>query len=121
MLKPGKTCKKSEILLLWNVTGPAGATGATGHAGGCGGYGAEGAAGATGPQGPAGPTANVTALQDQVEALQGELAAVTDQVADLQARLTGVSRVDFQGRPTIRFSGVNVQVVAEPRPRSTRG
>jgi hypothetical protein len=42
---------------------------------------------------------------------RAEIAALEDRVAQLEQTLTGVSRVNFQGQPTIRFSGVNVQVV----------
>ena len=66
--KTGKqTCEKSEVKLLWNRAGVAGATGvagvagstgangATGVAGATGATGATGVAGATGATGPAGP------------------------------------------------------------------
>lgn len=82
-LKPGKKCRRTETPLTWNTTGPQGPPG---------------------PAGPVGPTADVSALQAQVTDL-------ATQVAALQATLAGVSRVTFQGQPTIRFSGVNVQVV----------
>jgi hypothetical protein len=84
--KAGKKCKRTEVTLTWNTTGP------------------QGPAGATGATGPAGSAADVAALQTQVTQL-------ATQVASLQATLAGVTRVDFQGQPTVRFSGVNVQVV----------
>ncbi len=91
LLKPGRKCKKSEVRLTWSVTGPQGATG---------------------PQGPAGPAADVTALQGQVATLQSQAAALAGQVAALEATLSGVSRVESRSDgPTIRFSGVNVQIV----------
>lgn len=40
-----------------------------------------------------------------------DVAALEARLVSLEATLAGVSRVDFQGQPTIRFSGVNVQVV----------
>jgi len=33
LLKPGKTCRKGQKTVAWNMTGPAGATGAPGTAG----------------------------------------------------------------------------------------
>jgi hypothetical protein len=49
VISEGQQCKKDEIDIFWNQTGPAGPAGATGPAG------APGAAGATGPAGAAGP------------------------------------------------------------------
>ena len=48
------SCKKGEMQLSWNVTGPAGPAGPTGAAGAAGPAGPAGAPGAAGPPGPAG-------------------------------------------------------------------
>jgi hypothetical protein len=56
--------------------------------------------------------AQVAALQSAVTTLQTQNGAQQSQIEALQTTLTGVSFVPtFQGQPTIRFSGVNVQVV----------
>lgn len=52
---PGKTCKKAEQKLTWNVQGPAGPAGAAGAAGPAGPPGPQGASGPPGPAGPVGP------------------------------------------------------------------
>jgi hypothetical protein len=48
------TCKKGEMQLSWNVTGPAGPAGPVGPSGAAGPAGPAGAPGAAGPPGPAG-------------------------------------------------------------------
>jgi hypothetical protein len=73
-------------------------------------------------------SADVAALESRVAALEAagpgtggsEVAALVARVAALEATLAGVSHVDFQGHPTIRFSGVNVQVV-DGQDQSTDG
>jgi|SRR5664279_3747845 hypothetical protein len=60
LLKPGKTCRKGQKTVAWNMTGPAGATGAPGTAGATGAAGIPGAKGADGAKGETGegsPTA----------------------------------------------------------------
>ena len=52
----GEHCKKDEIDIYWNQTGPAGPTGPTGATGSTGATGPAGPAGAIGPAGPAGAT-----------------------------------------------------------------
>ena len=63
----GKTCKKSEQALRWNVRGPAGPAGPAGPQGERGPQGEPGPAGPTGPQGPPGPAGSV----DTIDALAG--------------------------------------------------
>jgi hypothetical protein len=73
----GKTCKRSEQTLRWNVTGPAGPAGADGRDGAPGPAGPQGETGArgetgaagpagpegpAGPQGPAGPSGSIEAI-----------------------------------------------------------
>jgi hypothetical protein len=56
-----KSCRRSEVALDWNQTGPTGATGATGGTGATGATGAQGATGndgATGANGAQGATGN---------------------------------------------------------------
>jgi trimeric autotransporter adhesin len=63
--------------------------------------------------------AAVSALSGRVDNLESANTALTARVSDLegantelQARLTGVSRVAVGGRDTLRFSGMNLQVVS---------
>ena len=55
----GKTCKRSEQALSWNVKGPAGPAGAAGPVGPAGPKGDPGPRGETGPAGPIGPAGPV--------------------------------------------------------------
>jgi hypothetical protein len=55
VISEGQQCKKDEIDIFWNQTGPAGQTGATGATGPAGEPGAPGATGAMGPVGAVGP------------------------------------------------------------------
>ncbi len=64
-----QTCQKSEVRLIWNRAGVAGATGpagVTGPAGPAGPVGVTGPAGATGPAGPAGTNATIAITQESV-------------------------------------------------------
>jgi len=54
----------------------------------------------------------VTALEATVASLQTALTTAQNQVAALQALLAGVTRETVNGQPTVRFSGLNVQVVS---------
>jgi hypothetical protein len=62
VISEGQQCKKDEIDIFWNQTGPAGPAGATGPAGAPGAAGATGPAGAAGPAGPAGATGPAGAM-----------------------------------------------------------
>ena len=79
----GKTCKRSEQKLSWNVAGPAGPVGPAGPAGPAG---ADGAAGPTGPKGdpgpagPAGPPGPAGALAT-IEGLSGLACRTADDAA----------------------------------------
>jgi hypothetical protein len=55
--------------------------------------------------------ANFAALQAAVNALQADLTAAKDRIAVLETRLANVSTLTVNGQPTVRFTGVNVQVV----------
>jgi hypothetical protein len=54
LLKAGKSCKKGQKTVAWNIAGPAGAKGATGASGATGATGAAGPKGTEGPKGAAG-------------------------------------------------------------------
>src|SRR5688572_4287425 len=56
VISEGQQCRKDEVDIFWNQSGPAGQTGPTGPAGAPGAAGATGPAGAAGPAGPAGAT-----------------------------------------------------------------
>ena len=79
----GKTCKRSEQKLTWNVTGPPGPAGPIGPAGPAGADGASGPAGPkgdpgpAGPQGPPGPAGGLAAI----EALGGIACRTADDTA----------------------------------------
>lgn len=51
----GRGCRRGEVQVVWNITGPAGPAGVPGPAGPAGADGADGAAGPAGPAGAAGP------------------------------------------------------------------
>lgn len=52
-----------------------------------------------------------TALTDRVDALVGQVVALRSEVDDLQALLADVDRATVRGRDTLRFSGMNLQLV----------
>jgi hypothetical protein len=52
-----------------------------------------------------------TALAAKVATLEQSQASQASEIAALQTLLAGVSRVEVDGHPTIRFSDVNVQIV----------
>jgi hypothetical protein len=69
-------------------------------------------------QGYYAPSAEVAELQSQVSTLSGQLTALkTKQASDeasvaaLTSLLSGVSRVTLDSQPTLRFSGMNIQIV----------
>lgn len=105
VLTPRKgKCKKNYTLTRLGVEGKEGKAGAPGAAGKEGKPGAEGKAGAEGKQGAEGP-----------EGKQGEAGSglSAEQVEQLKALLPHITLVSsgIGGKPTIRFSGVNVQIV----------
>ncbi|MFN8023903.1 MAG: type VI secretion system tube protein Hcp [Acidimicrobiales bacterium] len=51
----GRGCRRGEVEVVWNITGPQGPAGPAGPAGAAGAQGAPGATGAQGPAGPQGP------------------------------------------------------------------
>jgi hypothetical protein len=55
----------------------------------------------------------VEKLENKVEALETKAAASESKIAALEATLDGVTRIEsgIAGKPTIQFSGVNVQIV----------
>jgi hypothetical protein len=55
--------------------------------------------------------ANFAALAAAVTSLQADLAAAQARIALLETRLASVSTPTVNGQPTVRFTGVNVQVV----------
>lgn len=59
--------------------------------------------------GAGGPS--VAALQGQVTTLQADLGAATSRIQELEAITEAVSLETVDGQPTIRFTGVNVQIV----------
>jgi|GEM_PF-6281570 len=68
-------CKKEEIALDWNITGPIGATGAAGPAGRDGRDGASGATGTQGPKGDTGPQGPAGKSGDANGVVVGQLSA----------------------------------------------
>lgn len=46
-----------------------------------------------------------------IASLTATIATLQSTIADLQARLAGVTRETVNGQPTVRFTGVNVQIV----------
>ncbi|MEW6183649.1 MAG: hypothetical protein AB1500_10845 [Bacillota bacterium] len=100
--------------------GEQGPQGETGPMGPRGPQGEKGDKGDTGEQGPAGTVdaetlnsilARITALETKVNDLETANANLVTRVSALENLLAGVSRVEFGGYPTIRFSGMNVQIV----------
>lgn len=77
----GKSCRKGERKLAWSVAGPQGATGGQGPKGA---PGAQGQAGANGANGSAGSSTGVAALESKV-------ASLTQEVANLEGILQGVT------------------------------
>jgi len=55
--------------------------------------------------------ANFDALEASIATLQGQLTTAQTNITALQAKLAHVTAVTVNGYPTVRFSGVNVQVV----------
>jgi hypothetical protein len=74
---PGKTCKRSEQALRWNIAGPSGPAGPAGAPGPAG---PPGETGATGPAGPAGPpgTAGPAATIEEIGVLAGVACTTAD-------------------------------------------
>jgi hypothetical protein len=56
-------------------------------------------------------TAAVATLQATVATLQTNLTSANNTIAALNTKLASVSNITVNGQPTVRFSGVNVQVV----------
>jgi len=54
----------------------------------------------------------LAALEASAASLQAALTAAQNQIAALQTLLAGVTREAVNGQPTVRFSGLNVQVVS---------
>src|SRR5262249_19187095 len=54
---------------------------------------------------------DLQALASQVVTLQGEVETLKGQLSSLQALLAGVTRTTVFGQDTLRFSGMNVQLV----------
>lgn len=55
--------------------------------------------------------ARIAALEALVQTLQATVAAQASTIGDLEEKLAHVSFVTHNGQPTVRFSGVNVQIV----------
>src|SRR5262249_54920757 len=66
--------------------------------------------------------ADAQALANDVATLQGQVATLQNQVSALQTLLAGVSRTTFYNQDTLRFSGMNLQLVdGSGGTTSTRG
>ncbi len=108
VLTPHKgKCRKGYTLTRLGVEGKEGKEGKAGTPGAAGKNGAEGKAGAEGKTGPEGKTG--------AEGKQGESGSglSAEQVEQLKALLPHMTLIasGIGGKPTIRFSGVNVQII----------
>jgi hypothetical protein len=114
--KHGK-CKKGYTLTTLDTEGPAGAEGKQGAAGNPGSEGKQGLEGKQGPEGKGGPAGiqgpeGIQGLEGK-QGPQGKNALGEEELSTLKGILRCIKSVKegIGGKPTVQFSGCNVQIV----------